>query len=193
DARPCRRQTLDQRLDGRAGVGRRPAPGRAGGRERRAGGHRADAPRVGRPRPRRVLTPPAPGRLSASARPAARARGVDELEEAALPPGLRAVLVEELEPLLVELLEELVPGDRFERRIATAFPPVAGEVDAQHAGLIARCCAPDGGRVAAALFDPAADRLVVGRAPGAPAAAAAARLAAAAAGRRAWRAAPGCP
>src|SRR5205807_2692366 len=67
------------------------------------------------------------------------------------------ILIEEREPGVVELLEELVPGDVPELGVLA----VPGEVDAEHAGFVGGFGALDGGGDAAALLGPATDLLVI--------------------------------
>src|SRR5687768_12622163 len=81
-----------------------------------------------------------------------------ELAEAALLASLRLFLVEEREPLLLELVEELVPRDRLE----LVFPAVPRVVDAKQAGVILAAGAFDSRRAAAALLDPFSDEVMIG-------------------------------
>ena len=80
---------------------------------------------------------------------------LDELEKGAVLAARLLVLVEEREPLLVELRELLVPGDRFEGLLAGA----PGEVDAKHTDAIAR--PSDRRGPAPAGLDPAPNLFVV--------------------------------
>jgi hypothetical protein len=69
------------------------------------------------------------------------------------------VLIEEGQPVLVESLEPVVPGDALERVGAAE----AGIVDAQDAEVAAaRPGAADVGREPAARFDPLADLVAIG-------------------------------
>src|SRR5919204_4402724 len=77
----------------------------------------------------------------------------DELVEAAL----ALVLVEEREVVLVELAEELVPGDLLEALLRLA------EVDPQDAWVATVAGVAHGRRVAAASLRPPADLVVVRR------------------------------
>src|SRR3954451_8369573 len=88
------------------------------------------------------------------------ASALDELEERRALAGGLLLLVEEREPGLVELLEELVPGDVLELILAGT----AREVEAQDAGVIATAlgAADRGGRAVAGL-GPLLDGVVVGR------------------------------
>src|SRR3954468_15050429 len=61
-----------------------------------------------------------------------RAALAHQLEEAAFFAVAGLLLIEERQVLLVKLLEEFLPGDRFQRFAAT----VAGEVDAQDPRLV---------------------------------------------------------
>src|SRR5438477_3081397 len=82
-----------------------------------------------------------------------RTRTLHELEEPPL------VLVDERELLRFEAPEELVPGDRLQELL----PRVpAGQVETQHALVLAGRAADHGGMPAAPL-DPAPDRRVIGR------------------------------
>src|SRR5829696_1861885 len=82
----------------------------------------------------------------------------DEPEEGALLAARLVLLVEEGEVLGVELLEPRVPVDGLQAIVAGA----AGEVDAQHSGLVAVLSAPNRRRLAVVLLDPPADLVVVG-------------------------------
>src|SRR5436190_3478401 len=79
----------------------------------------------------------------------------DELVEAALGALVRFLLIEEREVVLVEGLEELVPGD-----LVQAFVLVA-EVDPQDARVAVSARVGDRGRTPSSLLDPAADFVVV--------------------------------
>src|SRR4051812_40953976 len=107
-------------------------------------------------------TPSAPSASAAAAqRSAVRAGAVaaHQLEERAVLAVGPLLLVEERQPLGVELLEPLVPGDPLERLLAGA----AREVDAQDAGVAVVTGAADPRGSASVGLDPAPDLLVVSR------------------------------
>src|SRR5262249_30753925 len=83
---------------------------------------------------------------------------VDELVEVAALAAGGALLVDHRQVGVVELVEELVPGDRLERALAA----VAGEVDAEDAG-VAPCSRGSlrRGRPAATGLGPATDGIVI--------------------------------
>jgi len=115
-----------------------------------------ESPAVADPLPRPLAVH---SREAPSARPR-RGLAVDELEEgAAFSAGL-LLLVQQGEPLRVELLEPLVPADLLEGLVAGA----AGEVEAQDVGVVAG--AADAGGLAAIALDPLTDLVVVGRGGG---------------------------
>src|SRR4051794_35310057 len=136
------------------------------------------------------LSPPFP-RRGCSSHLLAHLRVVprDELVEIALLTA-RGVLEDQGQAALVELLEEVVPGDRLEGVFATE----TGEVDPQHADVAPAASAAHARRLAAALLGPLADLVMVDASPRAAAARARTTAAAAAArglARTAAAAAPG--
>src|SRR5581483_8347726 len=88
--------------------------------------------------------------------PPALAAALDQFEKPALSAVGRAFLVKEFQILLVELLEEFVPGNFFQILVVL-------ERDAQHAGFLAAFFrAAHAGGFAAALLRPFADFLMIG-------------------------------
>src|SRR5579885_2474836 len=82
----------------------------------------------------------------------------DELVEPALGAVTCALLVEERQAVLVKLAEEVLPGDRLQ----LAFAAVAREVETQDAGVVLLAGALHAAWLAAALFGPTANELVIG-------------------------------
>src|SRR4051794_3317093 len=80
-------------------------------------------------------------------------------------PTLRAVggsvLIDEGQVVVVERPEPFVPGDLLKQLLST----VAGEIDAEHAGVRAPARPAGAGGLAATRFDPFADLVTVDRRP----------------------------
>jgi hypothetical protein len=91
-----------------------------------------------------------------------RAAARHQLVEVACPAAYGFVLVEELQIALVELSEPVLPANILE----VALVPIRREVDAEDAGFLIATCAGDACRLAAALFCPATNFIMVGCSPG---------------------------
>jgi hypothetical protein len=85
--------------------------------------------------------------------------GIDQLVEVALCPFGGLFLVDELKAILIELLEELVPGDLPQVCIVSVFG--VREAESEDASLIPLVGAADLGRHCAARFRPLANCVVI--------------------------------